>query len=70
MADKNMFKKWKTSTCFEGSKCWCRLVVTEDYTKKNDKIEDCITASGDLTKEMAKHFVELHNKWLEEKNND
>lgn len=27
-------KKWKTVTCDEGAKCWCRLIVTEDYNKK------------------------------------
>jgi len=67
MADKNMFKKWKTITCNVGASCWCRIVVTEDFSKKTDKSEDCICGVGNLTKEMAKHFVELHNEWLEDK---
>ena len=70
MVKTNMFKKWKTTTCSVGAKCWCRTVVTEDYSKKTDRTEDCICGSGDLSKEMAKHFVKLHNAWIKEKNND
>jgi hypothetical protein len=62
---KNIDKKWKTATCQVGAKCWCRLVVTENWSKKNDKLEDCIACSGELTKKHAQHFVKLHNEWLE-----
>jgi hypothetical protein len=65
MAKNNIKKKWKTATCNEGAKCWCRLIVTEDYSKKTDKLENCIAHSGDLSKKEAQHIVEIHNKWLE-----
>jgi len=66
MSKNNILKKWKTVTCFEGSTCWCRLIVTEDYSKKTDRLEDCISTSGNLNKKVAKHVVELHNEWLKE----
>ena len=46
--------KWKTKMCHVGSKCWCRLIVSE-----NGYI---IIGDGRLSKEEAAYFIRLHNK--------
>ena len=61
----NINKKWKIETCNVGAKCWCRLISTVDATSKDEGLENCIIPDGSICKEYAKHFVELHNKWLE-----
>ena len=68
MKKNNFQKKWKTATCGSGAKCWCRLVVTKDYTRKADDLKDCIIRSGEADKKLAQYIVKLHNNNLEEKN--
>ena len=63
--EKNNFKKrWKTATCEDGAKCWCRLIVTEDYKKVKDDMGDCITYAGHINKKVAQYLVKLHNEEL------
>lgn len=55
---------WKVIDCHMGSDCWCGVIVPENYQEGGD--EDCdeddhIIGAGELTKEMAKYIVGLHN---------
>ena len=60
-----MNKKWKTTTCIVGAKCWCRLIVTTDYTKKLDQESECVIGDGAVSKKLAQHIVRLHNADME-----
>ena len=61
--------KWKTTTCGQGDKCWCRLIVPVKPIKYgNDEVFDCIVHMGAIDKELAEYIVELHNTKIELKN--
>lgn len=55
--------KWKTETCNSGAKCWCRIIVP---VGKQFTSEDYIIADGSIEKTLAKHIIEIHNKYIEE----
>jgi hypothetical protein len=57
--------RWKTETCNQGESCWCRLVVPEEDCVDEVGMEVFVSASGELSKDIAEHFVELHNSWLD-----
>lgn len=61
--------KWKIDTCNAGAKCWCRMIILKD--KAIDKRDNgdapetiFISPSGCLPKNIARHIVKLHNKYL------
>ncbi len=56
--------RWKTDVCTQGESCWCRMIVPEEDCAYEDGTEVFVSASGELNQEMAEHFVELHNSWL------
>ena len=57
-------KKWKTATCTLGEKCWCRCVVTADYSKIDnpDNMYCCVIPSQSVNKKLAQYIVKLHNE--------
>ena len=57
-------KKWKVVPCFVGESCWCRIIVTENYDVRTDRIEDTVIGSGEVCEDMAKHIAGLHNNTL------
>jgi len=58
--------RWKTAICPSGETCWCRAIVVEDESLTHSWGEVAfVAAGGELPKEFAEHFVELHNAWLE-----
>lgn len=56
--------KWKTSTCSEGARCWCRMIEPEEEIKDNKGNEIYIVGSGCVPKDYAEHIVKLHNASL------
>jgi len=58
--------KWKTETCQQGAKCWCRMVVPAKPLYYDDCNSDglYIAGSGELSKRAAQYFVKLHNQEL------
>ena len=56
-------EKWYIVTCNAGESCWCRIITTD--VNKND-MKHCVIHSGAVSKEIAEHIVNLHNKSLEE----
>lgn len=60
-------RKWKTSTCGQGEKCWCRIVEPEEpvYWGEDGIEQITISRSGELNQYFAEYFVELHNKTIE-----
>lgn len=71
-----MTKKWKVSCCHTGKSCWCRMIVlkdTNDLKNQNlskSEIEDkkVVVGAAELTKDLAKYIVKLHNEDLDRKN--
>jgi hypothetical protein len=62
--------KWKTATCGEGEQCWCRKIVPEvpilfKKTETSDEDEFIIVGPAEMPKELAEHFVRLHNNWID-----
>lgn len=58
--------KWKTETCSQGAKCWCRMIVPVKKITYDKPCSDdmYIAGGGELTKRAAEYFVKLHNKNL------
>jgi hypothetical protein len=56
--------RWKTETCSQGEKCWCRLIVPEKKIEDDNGNEIVIASSGDIKKEYAEHIVALHNWYM------
>jgi hypothetical protein len=58
--------KWKIGTCSEGEECFCRTIKPIEpilYEDSTQRILEChIVGSGRLQKEIAEHFVKLHNQ--------
>lgn len=62
--------KWKTSTCSQGEECWCRAIVpVEPISYREDEMytlqEYTVVRPGELNKELAEHFVRLHNNYID-----
>jgi hypothetical protein len=62
--------KWKTSTCSQGEECWCRAIVPVipiSYREDEmDTLQDyTVVRPGELNKELAEHFVRLHNNYID-----
>jgi len=66
--------KWKTATCQQGKKCWCRMIIPVKKIVCDESENEglYIAGSGELNKRAAEHIVKLHNNWLKKKevNND
>jgi hypothetical protein len=62
--------EWKTVTCQQGEKCWCRMIEpsTPILYKENEEDEELheyyVCHSGALDKETAEHIVKVHNESL------
>lgn len=54
-------EKWHIVTCSAGESCWCRIITTNP---ESDDMEYCVVPSGAISKEVAEHVVNLHNKSL------
>jgi hypothetical protein len=57
--------RWKVGICFEGSKCWCRTVVTEEELTDEEGWVIEICGYGNLDEEKASAIAENHNKIIE-----
>lgn len=57
--------KWKIGYCHSGEECWCRLIIVEGIP---DDCDFFINPSASLNKEIAEYIVNLHNNFLEVKN--
>lgn len=55
---------WKTVTCDEGTRCWCRGITPVDMVADSDDNKVYIVATGEMQKEHAEHIVKLHNESL------
>jgi hypothetical protein len=64
--------KWKTATCSEGERCWCRTIVPvvpilySGYNYIDTQDNYTVVRSGQLEKELAEHFVRLHNNYIDD----
>lgn len=56
--------KWKTTTCTQGEKCWCRAILPEEEILDKDGNEIIIVHDGAISKEYAEYIVKLHNESL------
>ena len=69
--EKSLTVKWEIGTCSQGENCWCRTIKPIEPILFNDgdsQDEYWIVGSGELHKNIAEYFVELHNKNIENKN--
>ena len=63
--------RWKTSECFSGPDCWCRIIVPVEpiyYShpeNPENKHEYSIVDAGALDQETAEYIIKLHNNKLE-----
>ena len=65
--EKSFTVKWKTGTCSQGEKCWCRTVEPLEpilFEDGDTLTEYYVVRSGEMLKETAEHFVKLHNETL------
>lgn len=63
----DIFKeRWKTTMCMtHDPQCWCRMIVTEDWTDNGDYNDERIfIGSGTLNEKEAQHIVDTHNYYL------
>jgi hypothetical protein len=58
--------EWKTTTCSEGSECWCRIITPTEPIVDNDGNEVYIAGSGAIPTIYAEHIVKLHNESLKQ----
>jgi len=56
-----MSVRWKTRTCSEGEKCWCRMIVPEIPIPNDEDLTVFIAGSGAIEKDFAEHIVLIHN---------
>ena len=60
--------QWKTSECFSGKDCWCRIIVPVEPILYNHeespdiKHEYVIVDAGALDQETAEYIVKRHNE--------
>lgn len=62
--EKALSVRWKTSICFSGEECWCKVIEPEEPIKDNHGEDIYIVPSGSISKEYAEHIVKLHNNSL------
>ena len=62
--------KWEVGTCNQGERCWCRTIkpIEPILFEDGDSQEYCIVGSGELHKEIAEYFVQLHNEKINNQN--
>jgi hypothetical protein len=61
--------KWKIDVCFEGEKCWCRIIkpvetimsTNSGYDGSDYEEEYWIVRPGELNKKTAERIVSDHN---------
>lgn len=58
---------WKTETCPQGEKCWCRMIVPVEPVLDGEDDEMRIVGSGALHKVYAEYIVDLHNQKFQRK---
>jgi len=63
--EKSKTVKWKTSPCFTGEECWCRIIEPVEKIEDKDGNEIYIAGSGSINKEYAEHIVKLHNEFVD-----
>lgn len=59
--------KWELGTCEQGERCWCRTIEPVEqimYQDHEDMEPYFVVKSGQMLKEVAHYFVELHNQNL------
>lgn len=61
---------WKTTECFSGPECWCRIIVPIEpiyYTnpESDNRYEYSVVDAGALDQETAEYIVRLHNEHCE-----
>lgn len=59
--------RWKTTECFSGPECWCRIIVPIEpiyYTnpESDNRYEYSIVDAGALDQKTAEYIVRLHNE--------
>lgn len=60
--------KWKTSECFSGPDCWCRIIMPVEpiyYShpeNPDNQHEYSIVDAGSLDQETAEYIVKIHNE--------
>jgi hypothetical protein len=64
--EKSFQVKWKVGTCSQGEKCWCRTIkpIEPIFYEDGGDAEYYVVGMGELSKETAEYFVELHNEKL------
>lgn len=68
--ERSFLVPWKTSECFSGKECWCRMIlpvepITYSHPESPDiKHEYGVVDAGALDQETAEYIVRLHNKHL------
>jgi hypothetical protein len=62
--------KWEVGTCNQGERCWCRTIkpIEPILFEDGDSQEYWIVGSGELHKEIAEYFVQLHNEKINNQN--
>jgi len=59
-------QKWYIGYCTQGKTCWCRTIsIKPNDDPESNELEYAIACSGELSKIVAEHIVDIHNKWLE-----
>jgi hypothetical protein len=66
--------KWVSAPCPTGEECWCRVIKCDPplmfkENENSDEEEYRPVRAGELGKDTVEHFVELHNKHIEENDN-
>ena len=62
--------KWQIGTCNQGERCWCRTIKPIEPILFDDGGQDeyWIVESGELHKNIAEYFVQLHNEKIVNQN--
>ena len=66
---KSLTVEWVIGVCPQGEECWCRTIMPkEDINYLDGEVEDkfYIIGQGEMQKEIAEHFVKIHNEKLNE----
>ncbi len=62
--------KWQIGTCNQGERCWCRTIKPIEpilFDDRDSQDEYWIVGTGELHKEIAEYFVQLHNEKTNQK---
>ena len=60
--------RWKTTECFSGPECWCRIILPVEpilYNHPESPDIECeyvVVDAGALDQETAEYIVRLHNE--------